>query len=118
MLAAVLKDFNNLVLEDVPVPRPGEGEVLVVEHGLGRHQSHFALFLIILADLLLADEQPHIAGGDSRLDIEQEQLEPLEIEPTQTFDGKPQGPQGVLGTVDGDQDTQHGGISSKLEPSG
>ena len=29
MLAAVLKDFNDLVLEDVPVPVPKEGEVLV-----------------------------------------------------------------------------------------
>ncbi len=29
MLAAVLKDFNNLVLEDVPVPEPGPREVLV-----------------------------------------------------------------------------------------
>lgn len=29
MLAAVLKDFNNLVLEEVPVPVPGPGEVLV-----------------------------------------------------------------------------------------
>ena len=29
MLAAVLKDFNNLVLEEVPTPAPGPGEVLV-----------------------------------------------------------------------------------------
>mgnify|MGYP002154971904 CR=1 FL=1 len=29
MLAAVLKDFNQLVLEDVPVPTPGVGEVVV-----------------------------------------------------------------------------------------
>lgn len=29
MLAAVLKDFNNLVLEEVPTPIPGPGEVLV-----------------------------------------------------------------------------------------
>lgn len=29
MRAAVLKDFNRLVLEDVPVPEPGEGEVVV-----------------------------------------------------------------------------------------
>jgi L-iditol 2-dehydrogenase len=29
MLAAVLKDFNQLVLEDVPRPEPGPGEVLV-----------------------------------------------------------------------------------------
>jgi len=29
MLAAVLKDFNQLVLEDVPVPQPGLGEVVV-----------------------------------------------------------------------------------------
>lgn len=29
MLAAILKDFNNLVLEDVPKPEPGPGEVLV-----------------------------------------------------------------------------------------
>jgi len=29
MLAAVLKDFNHLVLEDLPVPEPGPGEVLV-----------------------------------------------------------------------------------------
>ncbi len=29
MLAAVLHDFNQLVLEDVPVPKPGPGEVLV-----------------------------------------------------------------------------------------
>ncbi len=29
MLAAVLKDFNQLVLEDVPVPQPGPGQVLV-----------------------------------------------------------------------------------------
>ena len=29
MLAAVLKDFDNLVLEDVPVPEPGTGEVVV-----------------------------------------------------------------------------------------
>ena len=29
MLAAVLKDFNKLVLEDVPVPQPGPGEALV-----------------------------------------------------------------------------------------
>jgi L-iditol 2-dehydrogenase len=29
MLAAVLKDFNELVLEDVPVPQPGPGQVLV-----------------------------------------------------------------------------------------
>ena len=29
MLAAVLKDFNNLVLEDVPEPRPDAGEVVV-----------------------------------------------------------------------------------------
>lgn len=29
MLAAVLKDFNTLVLEDVPKPEPGPGEVLV-----------------------------------------------------------------------------------------
>ena len=29
MLAAVLKDFNNLVLEEVPTPTPGPGEVLV-----------------------------------------------------------------------------------------
>jgi L-iditol 2-dehydrogenase len=29
MLAAVLKDFNQLVLEDVPMPAPGVGEVLV-----------------------------------------------------------------------------------------
>ena len=29
MLAAVLKDFNQLVLEEVPVPQPGPGQVLV-----------------------------------------------------------------------------------------
>jgi threonine dehydrogenase-like Zn-dependent dehydrogenase len=29
MLAAILKDFDNLVLEDVPKPKPGPGEVLV-----------------------------------------------------------------------------------------
>jgi L-iditol 2-dehydrogenase len=29
MLAAVLKDFNNLVLEQVPIPQPGMGEVVV-----------------------------------------------------------------------------------------
>jgi threonine dehydrogenase-like Zn-dependent dehydrogenase len=29
MLAAVLKEFNNLVLEDVPEPEPGPGEVVV-----------------------------------------------------------------------------------------
>jgi len=29
MLAAVLKDFNNLVLEDVPRPEPGPGQVVV-----------------------------------------------------------------------------------------
>ena len=29
MLAAVLNDFDNLVLEDVPVPTPGPGEVVV-----------------------------------------------------------------------------------------
>jgi alcohol dehydrogenase, propanol-preferring len=29
MLAAVLKNFNQLVLEDVPRPGPGPGEVLV-----------------------------------------------------------------------------------------
>ena len=29
MLAAVLKDFNDLVLEEVPTPTPGPGEVLV-----------------------------------------------------------------------------------------
>ncbi|MBQ9501387.1 MAG: alcohol dehydrogenase catalytic domain-containing protein, partial [Lentisphaeria bacterium] len=29
MLAAVLHDFNDLVLEEVPTPEPGDGEVLV-----------------------------------------------------------------------------------------
>ncbi|MEI6168013.1 MAG: alcohol dehydrogenase catalytic domain-containing protein [bacterium] len=29
MLAAVLKDFNKLELQDVPMPEPGEGEVVV-----------------------------------------------------------------------------------------
>lgn len=29
MLTAVLKDFNNLVLEDTPIPSPGFGEVVV-----------------------------------------------------------------------------------------
>ena len=29
MLSAVLKDFNNLVLEDIPVPQPGPREALV-----------------------------------------------------------------------------------------
>ena len=29
MLAAVLKDFNNLVLEDIPIPTPGPRQVLV-----------------------------------------------------------------------------------------
>jgi D-arabinose 1-dehydrogenase-like Zn-dependent alcohol dehydrogenase len=29
MLAAVLHDFNRLVLEDVPIPEPGLGEVVV-----------------------------------------------------------------------------------------
>jgi L-iditol 2-dehydrogenase len=29
MLAAVLKDFDQLVLEDVPTPEPGQGEVIV-----------------------------------------------------------------------------------------
>lgn len=29
MLVAVLKDFNNLVLEDIPIPDPGIGEVVV-----------------------------------------------------------------------------------------
>lgn len=29
MLAAVLKDYNKLVLEDIPVPQPGPGEALV-----------------------------------------------------------------------------------------
>jgi L-iditol 2-dehydrogenase len=29
VLAAVLKDFNHLVLEDVPMPQPGMGEVVV-----------------------------------------------------------------------------------------
>jgi threonine dehydrogenase-like Zn-dependent dehydrogenase len=29
MLAAVLKDFNKLVLEDVPMPKPGMGEAVV-----------------------------------------------------------------------------------------
>ncbi len=29
MLAAILKDWNNLVLEDIPKPEPGPGEVLV-----------------------------------------------------------------------------------------
>ena len=35
MLAAVLKDFNNLVLEDVAVPEPGIGEVVVRVHSCG-----------------------------------------------------------------------------------
>ena len=29
MLAAVLHDFNELRLEDVPMPEPGPGEVVV-----------------------------------------------------------------------------------------
>ncbi len=29
MFAAVLKDFNHFVLEEIPVPKPGPGEVLV-----------------------------------------------------------------------------------------
>ena len=29
MLAAVLKDFQQLVLQDVPRPEPGEGEAVV-----------------------------------------------------------------------------------------
>ena len=29
MLAAVLKDYNRLVLEDVPAPAPGIGEAVV-----------------------------------------------------------------------------------------
>ena len=29
MLAAVLRDFNRLVLEDVPTPEPGAGEAVV-----------------------------------------------------------------------------------------
>lgn len=29
MLAAVLRDYNNLLLEDIPIPDPGPGEVLI-----------------------------------------------------------------------------------------
>ena len=29
MLAAVLRDYNNLLLEDIPIPDPGSGEVLI-----------------------------------------------------------------------------------------
>ncbi|HIA69057.1 TPA: hypothetical protein EYN98_24065 [Candidatus Poribacteria bacterium] len=29
MLAAILRDFNNLLLEDIPIPDPGLGEVLI-----------------------------------------------------------------------------------------
>ena len=29
MLAAVLKDFNNLVLEEIPVPEPATNEVVI-----------------------------------------------------------------------------------------
>ena len=29
MLAAVLRDFDHLILEDVPIPEPKSGEVVV-----------------------------------------------------------------------------------------
>lgn len=35
MLAAVLHDFNRLVLEQVPMPEPGRGEVVVRVHSCG-----------------------------------------------------------------------------------
>ncbi|MBI3923098.1 MAG: alcohol dehydrogenase catalytic domain-containing protein [Armatimonadetes bacterium] len=35
MLAAVLKDYNDLVLDDVPVPKPGPGEALVCIRSCG-----------------------------------------------------------------------------------
>ena len=35
MLAAVLKDFNDLVLEDVPDPEPGVGEVAIAVKSCG-----------------------------------------------------------------------------------
>ncbi len=41
MLAAVLKDFERLVLEEVPTPRPGDGEVLVRIKSCGFCQTDY-----------------------------------------------------------------------------
>jgi threonine dehydrogenase-like Zn-dependent dehydrogenase len=41
MLAAVLRDFNKLELEDVPIPEPGPGEVLVRIKACGFCQTDF-----------------------------------------------------------------------------
>lgn len=41
MLAAVLKDFNDLVLEDVPVPDPGIGEAVVRIRACGFCQTDY-----------------------------------------------------------------------------
>lgn len=35
MLAAVLEDFDRLVLKEIPIPTPGEGEVIVRIHSCG-----------------------------------------------------------------------------------
>ena len=34
MLAAVLHDFDRLILDDIPVPEPGLGEVVVADRTL------------------------------------------------------------------------------------
>lgn len=41
MLAAVLRDFNDLVLEDLPIPEPGPGQVLVRIKSCGFCQTDY-----------------------------------------------------------------------------
>ena len=45
MLAAVLHDFNNLLLEDIPIPDPGPGEVLIQIQSCGFCATDFKAIL-------------------------------------------------------------------------
>ena len=60
MLAAVLKDFNELVLEDVPMPEPGMGEVVVRIKSCGFCQTDYKAIKGIRRNVTF----PFIAGHE------------------------------------------------------
>ncbi|MCX7012458.1 MAG: alcohol dehydrogenase catalytic domain-containing protein [Candidatus Sumerlaeota bacterium] len=61
MLAAVLKDFNQLVLEDVPMPKPGMGEAVVRIRSCGVCATDYKAIKGIRRNV----EFPFIAGHEA-----------------------------------------------------
>ena len=84
MLAAVLHDFNNLLLEDIPIPDPGPGEVLIQIQSCGFCATDFKAILGIRRNVdfpLVPGHEPagivagigshvtHVKEGGHRTDV-------------------------------------------------